>query len=297
MAYYTSSQSPVPSSPTSSPGTSADITPIQKPEQAPQMRGGGRELTLTWPVKIALTGDNFISAWDKLVGTYPPGSSFLWGSYSFPLLRVIDYDITWVTKEYAFANIYYSTEDSWSDIEYSYEIGATTVQTTQDKTGTELGDDPNGNPIVATIHCPTNTFTYARTESDYGYYDGGGRIAWSSQRYSWGPGSSTQPLSQRNRVYNRTAQTNSTLFLGGNTGTWLFLGATAERLGANTSEVYAWDDVRYRTTYRFAYRPYRARAWQFVNPYDGTLDHIYEQGTFSTYLDLKWPTVEGGGYL
>jgi hypothetical protein len=139
---------------------------------------------------------------------------------------------------------------------------------------------------------PTLTFTYVRTESDYGYYDGAIRKPWTSQRFSWGALSSRSITSQRRRVYACTGKTNQTTFLGDNTGTWLFLGANAEQQYTGR-----WDEIRYRVEYGFAYRPYRARNWEYVSPYDGSTSNVYDVEVFSTYLDLKWPTSEGGGNL
>jgi len=274
--------------PTGSPSytpSCSDCTEIEVQNQIPSIGGTASNLTGVRHFKIAMSAGEWstyiASAWAKLVACYPLGQYWAAG---LPLLRVVGHNVRFLSKDAAYGIVNYASQTD-SDIEYSYEIGASTCETTDDTSDTSLGTDPDGNQITATIHQPVLTFTYTRTESKYGYYDRDTRRPWNPARFAWGE-EADAVNSQRNRVYSRTGKTNNTSFLGASSGTWLFLGANVARQAAGN-----WDEERFRVAYRFAYRPYRARGWLFVDPYDGTTAQVYERAGFSSDSDMQltWP--------
>jgi hypothetical protein len=227
-------------------------------------------------------------------------------SANMPNLRAVGCDVEYMTDQSG------SGGERWrGTVRYEFSsLGGDQFMFTQSlSAGTITTDrDVGGNQFpfkrTATIYVPEKTITVQRTETDWGFIDRGALFSWnyiagginpaaSGGRYGWGVQSLGAPSaigSQHQRALEMHTKVNSDVFLGCSSHTWIFMGAEAEllpepwalELGGSISWI-----PKYRVSYHFGYRPYRALGWDWPHPDTGNTYEVYEEQAFGG-LDLYW---------
>jgi hypothetical protein len=161
------------------------------------------------------------------------------------------------------------------------------------------------------IYTSQKTWTYERTETDWGYLDRGNLYSWNGVfggtppfsaggRYSWGQGAAGAPSatgSQHQRAMRLHTCVNSDIFLNTTASRdWLFLGAEIDMLPEPYPHTYnsiVYYLQKYRARYHFNYTPYRELGQDWPHPDTGVVYELLDERAFAM-LDLRWP---GGASL